>query len=90
MPHARLYDPKSGRNYNEISGEFERPISAHCSCMRRGAQCPPSRDSQATRIHSMCFGQKDYFETQAGSARDHGAGYADCRIMGSDRLCRHD
>jgi putative ABC transport system permease protein len=65
------YDSEIWADYNEISGEFERPIysSLLVQCAD-GAAMSAIREKLAgdRRIQLDVFGQKEYFETQAGSA----------------------
>ncbi|HYR91813.1 MAG TPA: ABC transporter permease [Terriglobia bacterium] len=65
------YDSEIWADYNEISGEFERPIysSLLVQCAD-GAAMSAIRERLAgdRRIQLDVFGQKEYFETQAGSA----------------------
>jgi putative ABC transport system permease protein len=65
------YDSEIWADYNEISGEFERPI--YSSLLVRcadSAAMTAVREKLAgdRRIQLDVFGQKEYFETQAGSA----------------------
>jgi len=85
MPPRTAYDSEIWADYNEISGEFERPIysSLLVQCAD-GAAMSAIREKLAgdRRIQLDVFGQKEYFETQAGQrGADQVLGYLIAAIM---------